>query len=537
MKNLLLSNINIGTLLRKLSSDYQFETSDGYNGWIPYIYNRLRESAGEFQNIFILLDGYELFTELETGMLLNVFLTIREIAKENSTTSFWISDMNMYCPEIDEKIYFQGERYKLDYLDMLMNAIEDHQNINLFPLNNMINEIGMSVFYSPKMWYLASAKYSGEGESLIRYKIESIVNRNQRKKCLILDMDNTLWGGVIGEIGYDQIEISARFQDFQRRLKEIKDKGTVLAIISKNNYDDAITAFQNRDMILQEDDFVHICANWGNKAENLINIVEGLNIGLDSVVFIDDNPIERENIRLNLPQVTVPEFPVDTSMLNKFAVEVYNKYFFNPNPVDEDNKKTAMYRDNVKREEIKFQSKDLSEYIKQLKIVIHFRPARHNDIKRIYELSSKTNQYNTTTVRYTEHEFSELMNDKNSRIYVAEVSDKIGNNGLCIACVIKLSHDNATAIVEDFFMSCRIMGRKIENVFFHQVVMKLQLNGIKRITGYYIPTNRNIPAKEFFPDNGFVEIIGSGDRWEYELDMERHKYQNKYFIEVVEHDS
>ncbi len=534
MKNLLLSNINIHSLLRKLDKEYEFDTSDGYNGWISYIYTKLDLSVVEYNNVFILLDGYELKKEVNFEMINSLFNKISGIAKINVATKFWISDIHILCKEINESSINDNYEFSFKYNQLLNSIVIENKNIYKFPLREAVEEIGAKQFYSSKMWYLASIKYSSVGETTVQQEIDRIINVIKRKKCLILDMDNTLWGGVIGEIGFENIDVSERFQDFQRRIREIKDKGIILAIVTKNNYSDAITAFQNKSMVLDQDDFIQICANWNNKADNILNIVKALNIGLDAVVFIDDNPVERENIKLNLPMVSVPEFPKDTSMLNNFAIELYKDFFYNPKPVEEDNKKTSMYRDNIKRDELRIEYKDISDYIRQLKIIINFRIAKNTDIPRICDLSRKTNQYNTSSQRYSEKELSMILKDSNYKLYIAEVSDRIGDSGLCIVCIIKIEND--IAVIENFFMSCRIMGRKIEHAFLDHVMDKLYNDGIQTIIGLYIKTERNVPAKELFTDNNFTETVISDMKSEFKLKVNQWKIASKGLIEVEENE-
>lgn len=532
MRNLLLSNVNVNSIVRKLGKNYDFQTSDGYNGWIPYVFNELSSTAENFQNIFILLDGNELKRELNLEFIAGLLNKIKEIALQNNTSYFWLSDLYMQRLEIAEDSYATDETFRKEYFSLLISVMEGCNNIRLFTIRKLVEILGPSNFFSPKMWYLASIKFSAEGENAIINYIENIINYKRRKKCLALDMDNTLWGGVIGEVGFENIDIGLCYSDFQRRLKEIKEKGTILIAVTKNDYEDAVSAFQNKNMVLQKEDFAYICANWSNKAENIVNIIALLNIGMESVVFVDDNPIERENIRINLPDIVVPEFPYDITRLNEFAIDLYDKYFYNPFPVEEDKKKTRMYQDNMLRETIKMQCKDISEYIKQLNITVRFKRAMKADLLRVSELSNKTNQYNTSVIRYSENELDILMDNPQYHIYIAEISDRIGDNGLCIACIIRYNTEIAT--IENFFMSCRIMGRKIENAFFENLVRRLKKLGIRQINGKYVPNGKNIPAKDFFISNGFKADASVPDGQFYLLNIDADERKGSEIIKIIE---
>lgn len=543
MENLLLTNINLNSMLRKMSENYLFETSNGYNGWIPYLLNEADNSIHKYSNIFIILDGMELLSELNDSLIISsVFGKIRKLAQSNKGIKFWISDIHMQDNEINELDYLKKERFKISYLTMLEELIINLNNVSMFPLSKLIVSMGTKTFYSPKLWYLASMKYTTQGETAIIDKINFILMKQtyRNKKCLFLDMDNTLWGNVISEVGYNNIELSdfgsgARYKDFQKRIKEIKDKGIILVIVSKNNYEDAISAFKNNNMFLKQQDFVHICANWNDKADNIINLAKMLNLGLDSIVFVDDNPVERERVKQTLPEVIVPEFPKDTSMLNEFAIELYDTYFWNPHPLKDDMIKTKMYQDNMERNILKYEAKNIDEYIKSLNIVLKIKKLSMNDVFRISELSNKTNQYNTTSIRYTEQDLIDRMNNDQYRIYIAEVSDRVGDNGLCLAGVFKIV--NQTAYVENLFMSCRVMGRYIETAFLSYIIKKLKEEEINKLNGLYIPNGRNVPAEEFFIKHNFQSINKTVGKNEYVLNLKDYNKIDENLVEVKEVDS
>jgi FkbH-like protein len=532
----------MNTILRRIPEMYQFDSSIGYNNWIQYIFNQISLDKNIYNNIFLILDGTELEIELDLNILSDIFKKISEIACNNEGIRFWISDIHMLDNDITDKTYFRKEEFKSKYLNVLADIVSSHSNVHIFPLNKMITQVGTNRFYSMKMWYLASLKYSAEGENIIIKKIKEILQYNSasRKKCLILDMDNTLWGGVIGEVGYQNIELSnfgkgARYKDFQKKLLEIKEKGVILTIVSKNNYEDAISSFQNKDMVLKQEDFVCIYANWNNKIENICKIADLLNIGLDSMVFVDDNPVEREMVKQTLSEVIIPEFPTDTALLSDFAIMLYENYFLNLSPTHEDSIKSLMYQDNLQREKIKGEINSIDEFIKRLGIKIRFKKPSMKELTRISELSYKTNQYNTTSIQYNENELKEILNNKSYRVYIASVSDNIGDNGLCIVCILKLIDNVAT--IENFFMSCRIMGKSIETAFLSHLLYKLKQEGIEELVGLYKPSGRNIPSEELFIKHNFIFSNEAESIKIYRRLLEDVTDISNNLIEVVEIDS
>lgn len=537
MKNVLLSNINLNSIIRKLSRKISITTTNGYNEWFQYLFNDENFSKLDLENIFIILDGVELYKQMDSTVLKSLFTQLAIICKKYNSINFLLCDIDINYEGLDDNLYFEMKNFQNLYFQNLQQLINEFNNIFLFPLTKIISEIGNKEFYSKKMWYLASNKFSIKGENEIIKNISKITTKRKKKKCIILDMDNTLWGGVIGEVGYENIELSdfkqgARYKDFQKRLKEIKNKGVILAIVTKNNEIDALSCFNNKNMVLKKDDFVLIQANWDSKVSNIRRIAKILNIGLDSIVFIDDNPIERESVKLNIEEVEVPEFPKDTSLLNEFAIDIYNKYFFDIITTLESSNKTKMYKDNIKRIELKESIKDIDEYLKTLKTIVKIRLATHNDIKRIAELTNKTNQFNTTAIRCDEHKIKEYLNKKEYEIFVAEVSDKIGDNGLCVSAILRF--EGSTIYIENFLMSCRVMGRKIEIEFLNWIIQKFKIQNINQIIGEFIPTGRNLPSKSLYTSNGFKLISEYKNKEIYILNTIDHKFIKNNVLEIIE---
>jgi FkbH-like protein len=338
-------------------------------------------------------------------------------------------------------------------------------------------------------------------EQYINRCVDSV--KGKRKKCMVLDLDNTLWGGVVGEVGMEGIELSdykegARYKDFQKKLKEIKDLGIILAVVSKNNFDDAIKVIrEHKHMVLKEEDFVALKINWDLKSQNIRDLSEELNIGLDSIVFIDDNPVERESVKRELPEVTVPGFPQDTSELLNFAVELYHNYFYTLDITDEDTVKTEIYRQNMKRRDAQKSSASYEDFLKSLETKIEIRRISAENVQRAAQLTQKTNQFNLTTKRYSEQELLALIDEEGFEGFVAYVSDRFGDNGMVSVVITKRKTDTEIEL-DTFLLSCRVMGRFIEEQIIGFIEDLYKKSGYKRLVTYYKPTEKNAPVKDFF---------------------------------------
>jgi len=351
MKVAVISNINIDLLNKKLSNKNHIYQQDGYGTWMNDLLNE-KSKLYEFnpEAIFILLDGEELFRN--QGNIQKIREQIDEIIsyleiniKWHEKVSYFISNIDIPLNKIKSLKDIRDERYIESYwLDNLYRLNQKYDNFYVFDMKNIIENMGRNHFYSMKSWYLAGIKTSIRALESISNEINKILEalQGKKKKCLILDMDNTLWGGVVGECGVEGIELSefkegARYKDFQKRIKEIKNLGVILAICSKNNYEDAIEVLRNHEnAVLKEDDFIIKKVNWKSKSENIKEISKELNIGLDSFVFIDDSRFEREGIKELIPDIIVPEFPQDTSDLNKFITDIYYDYFYTLKTTKED---------------------------------------------------------------------------------------------------------------------------------------------------------------------------------------------------------
>lgn len=515
MRIAILSNVNMDITIKDLSNKYEVFKADGYGGWIQNLVNNDLYSYNP-NAIFVILDGEEFFGNINTlkeaENEVEVYSNyIQDAVKDNPNISFFISNFDIPCKRISVLKSNRNEMiFENCWYEKLRTLNDKYNNIYIFDIKNLINNIGRKNFYSDKLWYLGGIKYTLDSQKIIEDEIIKCINalKGYRKKCLILDLDNTLWGGVVGEVGAKNISISdfnegARYKDFQRRIKELKDTGVILAIASKNNLSDVKDVFyHNSDMVLKEEDFAAIKINWKSKVQNIREISDELNIGLDSFVFIDDNPVEREQVSSFLPEACVPDFPKDTSKLEQFAIGLYSKYFFKLKILNEDLNKTQMYKQNKKRIQLKRSSKSLEEFLKQLNTVIKLWKAKYEDIPRISQLTQKTNQFNLTTKRYTESDIENLMSDNSYDIYVASVQDKFGDNGKVLVIILKINGKNA--YVDTFLMSCRVMERNIEFEVMRLIENMLANKGCNMIFSCYNATKKNKPVEGFYEKSGYI---------------------------------
>jgi FkbH-like protein len=360
---------------------------------------------------------------------------------------------------------------------------------------------------------------------------------NLRKKCLVLDLDNTLWGGVVGEDGVSGIKLGdvypgLAYRLFQESILEMKNKGVILAICSKNNIQDVEEVWQKHpSMYLKRSDFSSIRINWENKANNVQEIAQELNIGIDSMVFIDDNPAERELVSMTLPNIEVPQFPEEPYGLPGFIEDIKMDYFQAYNLTTEDLDKAAHYGANAQRAEARKVYISDSDYLRSLEMKLKILPASEFTIDRIAQMTQKTNQFNLTTKRYLTDDIQDYLN-QGHRVYCLNVKDKFGDNGITALAIILV--ENNSAFIDTFLLSCRIIGRGIEKQFLTHILNKLFSNGVKHIGSKYIPTKKNMQAAEFYDSMGF-SLSSTPDEANREYDYEITSYQELVdYYEIID---
>jgi FkbH-like protein len=357
-----------------------------------------------------------------------------------------------------------------------------------------------------------------------------------RKKCLILDLDNTLWGGILGEDGIDGINIGgdypgSAFLYFQEALIELSKNGIILAICSKNNEADVIEAWEKNPYIVLKQQYIAAYRiNWQNKVDNIKELAEELNIGLDSLVFVDDNPMERGFVKQLLPMIVVPEFPAQPYELPLFIQNLVNDHFRIYSITDEDRIKTQQYKANADRANERKRYSDPSDYLASLNIRIELIHANEINIPRIAQMTQKTNQFNLTTKRYTDADIRGFVQN-GWQIYCIDVSDKFGDSGITGTILIKMNND--VAIFDSFLLSCRILGKGIEEAFVLSILNMLREQGIETVRASYAPTTKNAQVSDFYDKLGF-SLVSASETKIYELCIANRVFEVKpyYHIQV-----
>ena len=446
---------------------------------------------------------------------------------------------NTYVRNVSDGIlYEKTSKYIENYYN---NKIEDlrRSKNNLFVVDykSIIETHGYNTLFSSKMMYLGSIRFSKKGFTEIaklygRY-IRAILGKI--KKVIVLDADGVLWGGIIGEDELNGIKLDAQkegriYKDFQKVIKNMTKKGVVLALNSKNNENDVMEVFEKHPhMVLKKEDFATMKINWQDKVTNMKEIAKELNLGLDSFVFIDDSKFERELIRKELPQVTVPDFPKDTGELVEFISEIEKEYFPKVYVTEEDRKRAEMYKAQVQREKLKKSASSIEEFLRDLKMKMIIGQVNEQTIKRVAQLTQRTNQFNMTTKRYTEKDILE-MKEKGYKIYWMRLLDKFGDNGIVGVVIVK--PEGEKAYIDTFLMSCRVIGRTAENAFLGFVEKELYKMGIKYIEAEYIPTKKNGLIKEKYEELGYKLMAENDGIKKYKKELPDDMMKIPEWIEV-----
>lgn len=441
-------------------------------------------------------------------------------------------------PEIDDNVFgnysnkiqssFTYQIRKLNY--ELMNISQTHSNFFVCDIAALQNKLGRDEMFHPSIYISTDMVLSINALPYVAARAVDIIATVQGKfkKCLILDLDNTLWGGVIGDDGLEKIQlghglgIGKAFSEFQEWALKLKKRGIILAVCSKNNEQVAKEPFEKHpDMVLKLDDIAVFVANWENKADNIRKIQSILNIGFDSMVFLDDNPFERNLVRENLPDVTVPELPEDPALyleylygLNLFETATYST-------TDAD--RTRQYQIESQRAIAQFNFTNEADFLKSLDMTSDIRPFDSFNTPRISQLSQRSNQFNLRTIRYTEADVERMSNNDKYHNFSFTLTDKFGDNGL-ISVVILEEIEPEVLFIDTWFMSCRVLRRGMENFTLNTIVNYARKNGFKKIVGEYIPTPKNQMVEDHYPNLGFSKT-DDADKKLFELFVE--KYTDK----------
>ncbi len=393
----------------------------------------------------------------------------------------------------------------------------------------MAESVGTRAWFSPMHWNLYKLPFAAEFADVFADGVGRVAGaiRGKSKKCLVLDLDNTVWGGVVGDDGMEALKIGQGSPEgeahlaVQRLAKDLRDRGVILAVSSKNEDETARRPFRDHpDMLLAEDDIAVFQANWIDKPTNLEAIAKTLNIGVDALVLLDDNPAERAQVRAALPMVGVPELPGDVSQFAEYlsAASLFEAVNFS----DEDVLRAKSYAENAKRAEVMAKTRDLGDYLSALEMTISHAPFDAMGRQRIAQLINKSNQFNLTTRRYTEAEVAEMEQDPAVFTRQTRLKDRFGDFGMINVVIFREDRFEGEPAwsADTWLMSCRVLGRRVEEAILMETATHAKAAGVRYLIGEYIPTEKNGMVELHYEKLGFRRL-GQGDsgRTDWVLDL------------------
>jgi FkbH-like protein len=397
-----------------------------------------------------------------------------------------------------------------------------HPGVHVLDYDGLVSRRGRDGWHDERKWLTMRMPIGAENlAALAREWLRFLHPLTGRiGKVLVTDLDNTLWGGVVGEDGIKGLQIGreypgAGYLSLQRVLLDLHHRGILLAISSKNNEEEALEALSHPEMLLRPEHFAAIYTNWNSKHESLRQIAEELNVGLDSLVFVDDNPTERQSIRIALPEVTVVDLPADHMGYAKAVREC--PLFERLVSSTEDRERSRYYVEQRQRRDAGKQMTSLEDFYRSLEQRVEIVPLTKDNLGRVAELIKKTNQFNLTTKRHSEAQIAAFADDPNHAVYAVRVADRFGDNGLVGVCVTRREDDACE--IDTFLLSCRVIGRTVETAVLSFLAEESQARGLSRLEGWFLPTRKNKPSESVYPTHGFElrQKTDAGTQWALNL--------------------
>lgn len=413
----------------------------------------------------------------------------------------------------------------------------NHENFYINDINYLSACYGLDKWADPFYWHMYKYALCVPAIPILSANVAKIIKAvyGKNKKAFVLDLDNTLWGGIVGDDGVDNLEIGQEtsmgqaYSEFQTYLKEHKDIGVLLNVCSKNEEENAIAGLNHPDGVLKPEDFIVIKANWEPKSRNIVQIAKELNIMPDSLVFVDDNPAEREIVRQQVDMVAVPEVSTVEHYIQQ--IDRYG-YFEVVNLSKDDLERNQMYKANVERAKIEASFENYEDYLRSLEMNAVIKPFETVYMSRIAQLTNKSNQFNLTTKRYSQAEIEEVAADSSRVTLYGKLEDKFGDNGVVSVVIGRI--EEQICHIELWLMSCRVLKRDMEFAMMDTLVHHLKNHGVKEIRGYYYPTAKNAMVKNFYELQGFVKLSEDAEgntEWKFEIED---NYINKNKVIKVE---
>jgi len=496
-----------------------------------------------FWELCNIIDGFQYKIELINHDQLNKILEktkseIDLVLKNVEKTSLILINKFTSLP-------FSHSNIRIKRLDELAKELDGYleekipSNVRLVDIEKVIASVGVSHSLDLRYYYSSKALYTVDFfKTYAEYIQPFIMSANGKaKKALIFDCDNTLWKGILGEDGFDNIEMSSRtkdgsiFAEIQSIALALNKQGILIGLCSKNNPKDVDEVIEShQDMLLKNEHITINKSNWLDKVSNLKDIAQELNIGLDSLVFVDDSSFEVNLIREQLPEITVLQVPERLYEYPKMLRENLG-LFYNLSLTAEDSKKIEMYKHQVKRESIKKEFTDIEDYLASLELKMTIFEDDESIIPRMSQMTQKTNQFNLTTKRYTESDIQNFIEDRNTDVYAFSISDKFGDSGVTGLSIVSSNSDIAE--IDTLLMSCRIIGRNIEYSFMDYIIGRIKEKNIKTIHSKYVKTSKNVQVDEFYNKCSFTLTESNDSFRNYTLDISNYEPKQLNYIEII----
>lgn len=473
------------------------------------------------------LDSIATYVENELGMILHNLATVPCVL------------FNAFCANTITISPLRNNRFAelANRLNRFVTA-NKADNTHIVYIENIITKIGVEKAYDMKLYNLSKTLYTVGFWKEYTYLVSPILLKitGKIKKAIIFDCDNTLWKGILGEDGYDNIDMSAQskvgifYHNVQNMAVWMSKHGVLIGLCSKNNPEDVAEVIaKHKDMALREEHVVISEVNWNDKASNLRRIAEVLNIGLDSIVFIDDSDFEINLIREQLPQVFCMQVPKTIYDYPAKLADIINTYFFFSNS-KADLDKTNQYKQQAQRNQQKNKFSDITDYLKSLEMEVVFGIDKSEEAERVAQLTQKTNQLNLCTNRYTQSQIEDIKDSEVESYLSLSVSDIFGDSGLTGVAIVEYRGNRGK--INDFLISCRIMGRNIEFVFMDYIIDFLKQQGCNTIEACYSPTQKNKPVSDFYDKCGFLMVSEHNGEKTYILNANEYNHQNISYIKI-----
>lgn len=418
----------------------------------------------------------------------------------------------------------------------LYEYAQAHEQFYIHDINYLAADYGLEKWSDPFYWHMYKYCCCMDAIPRLAFSVSNIIKSlfGKNKKAFALDLDNTLWGGIVGDDGVENLAIGPEtsmgqvYTEFQQYLKAHKKLGVLLNVVSKNEHENAIAGLNHPDGVLKPDDFISIKANWEPKSQNLVQMAEELSLLPESFVFVDDNPAERAIIRQQVPGVPAPEIGEVEHYIN--AID-RSGFFEVTNLSKDDFKRNEMYKENARRAELQASFGSYEDYLLSLKMVATIRPFESIYMSRIAQLTNKSNQFNLTTKRYTQEEIEAAAVDPDTVTLYGRLEDCFGDNGVVSVVIAEVKGDTLDIIL--WLMSCRVLKRDMEFAMMDELAAKAQRRGIKKLVGHYYPTPKNAMVKDFYALQGFTKADKDeqgNTRWE--LDISEGYKKKQHVIQV-----